>query len=662
MIFSSVLRFLIYLNAPLLKPLGETCLKVKNPRTSSESEIKFIVVPNGFTHLLGLNTIQELGFITINKECFISQVSTPQLGDLGEASFRIDESVPPKVLPCRKVPIAIQDAVKEELDRLVNKGVLVPVTEPTEWVSQMAVVHKPNGKLHICIDPQPLNAALKHEHYLLPVLDDVLLKLKDAKSFSKLDVKEAYWHVRLDEASSKLPTIITPFGRYMWKRLPFGLKVSSEIFQHKIDEALGDLNGVFNIVDDVVIVGCGNSDAEAQSDNQQKLAETLKRCAEKNIILNEDKQETGLDEIIFHGHRITKDRVKVDEAKVQAIRDMPAPTDVEGVKHLCGMAQYRAKFLPNLAATLEPIRALTRKETPFVWSKECEDAFNTLKKNLSESPCLAYFDSSKEVVIQADSSKHGIGAVLLQEGLPIEYASRALTPSERNWAQIEKEALAVLYGLERFDQYAYGRAVTVQNDHKPLATILRKPLSMAPKCLQDIMMCYNQYDVNFVFVKGTSLHIANTLSRAHLDSVEGNQDDCARIMNISEIPDKCLDEIREATLRYTSLQTIIKLVLDGWPQDKHDIPSQALPYFDMRDSLSIVDGILVKGEAIAIPSDLRASIKKRLHRAHLGCESMKCRARGIVFWPRNEATKHSRTIETTQRRRWTLAKDWFAFL
>ena len=143
--------------------------------------------------------------------------------------------------------------------------------------------------------------------------------------------------------------------------------------------------------------------------------------------------------------------MNVDEAKVEAIRDMPAPTDVEGVRRLGDMAQYMAKILPNLAATLEPIRALTRKDTPFVWSKECEDAFNTLLENLSESPCLAYFDSSKEVVIQADSSKHGIGAALLQEGRPTKYASRALTPSERNWAQTEKEALAVLYGLERFD-------------------------------------------------------------------------------------------------------------------------------------------------------------------------------------------------------------------
>ena len=242
--------------------------------------MNFIVVPNGFTNLLGLKTIQELGFITINSECFIAQVKTPQLGDLGEATLKVDESV----------PLAIQDAVKEELDRLVDKGVLVSVTEPTEWVSQMAVVHKPNGKLRMCIDPQPLNAALKREHYKLPVLDDVLPKLKDAKVFSKLDVREAYWHDRLDEASSRLTTMITPFGRYQWKRLPFGLKVSSAIFQRKLDEALRDLDGVFNVVDDVVIAGCGRTEGEAQTDNQRKLTETLKGCAEKNIILNEDKQ------------------------------------------------------------------------------------------------------------------------------------------------------------------------------------------------------------------------------------------------------------------------------------------------------------------------------------------------------------------------------------
>lgn len=201
-------------NKTNLEPLGETILKVTNPRTSVESEVKFIVVPNGFTNLLGLKTIQELGFITINEECFISHINAPQLGDPGEATLRINENAQPKVLPRRKIPLAIEDDVKKELNRLIEKGVLVPMTEPTEWVSQMAVVHKPSGKLCICIDPQPLNEALKHEHYRLPVLDDVLPKLRDAKVFSTLNVREAYWHVKLDEGSSKLTTMITPFGRY----------------------------------------------------------------------------------------------------------------------------------------------------------------------------------------------------------------------------------------------------------------------------------------------------------------------------------------------------------------------------------------------------------------------------------------------------------------
>ena len=183
-------------NKTNFKPFGETFQRITNSRTgtySAMTEVKFIVVPNGFTNLLGLKTIQELGFITINKEWFISQTTSPLLGDLGEVTLKIDENIPPKVLLCRNVPLAIQNAVTKELNQLVKKAVLSPVTEPTEW----AVVHKPNGTLRISIDPQPLNAALKHEHCRLPVLDDVLPKLRDAKVFRKLDLKEAFWHVRL---------------------------------------------------------------------------------------------------------------------------------------------------------------------------------------------------------------------------------------------------------------------------------------------------------------------------------------------------------------------------------------------------------------------------------------------------------------------------------
>ena len=262
--------------------------------------------------------------------------------------------------------------------------------------------------------------------------------------------------------SSKLTKMITPFGRYRWARLPFGLKVSSEIFQRKLNEVLGDLDGVFTIADDIIVVGCGNTEAEVKADNERKLKFVYNRCNEQNIILNDDKKAVGLTEISFHGHKITASGLKVDEAKVKAINEMPAPTDISGVKRVCGVVQYMSKFLPDLAETMEPIRALTRNNVKWDWSQECEKSFQSVKEQLTTAPVLAYFDPEKELVLQVDSSKNGLGAVLLQNGKPIEFASRSLKPAERNWAQIEKEALSILYGLERFDQYTYGRKIRVQ--------------------------------------------------------------------------------------------------------------------------------------------------------------------------------------------------------
>jgi hypothetical protein len=170
--------------------------------------------------------------------------------------------------------------VKAELDRLVQLGVLIPVTEPTEWVTQMAVVGKATGKLRICIDPQAL---LMREHYRLPTVDDELPMLHEAKVFSKLDVKNAFRHARLDKESSHLTTMITPFGRFCWSRLPFGLKVSSEIFRRKLTEALSGLDGMLTIADDITVAGCGKTKAAALKNNDLKLTKRYERCHERNI-------------------------------------------------------------------------------------------------------------------------------------------------------------------------------------------------------------------------------------------------------------------------------------------------------------------------------------------------------------------------------------------
>ena len=144
-----------------------------------------------------------------------------------------------KVLPSRRLPVALQKSVKAELDTFVKRGVLILVEEPTPWVNQMAVIHKHNDKLRLCIDPQSLNEALMREHYKLPNLDEVLTNLNNVKVFSNVDVQEVFRYVELGTESTKLTTMITPFGRYRWDRLPFGLEVvSSEIFQKRLKEAL----------------------------------------------------------------------------------------------------------------------------------------------------------------------------------------------------------------------------------------------------------------------------------------------------------------------------------------------------------------------------------------------------------------------------------------
>ncbi|CAC5393269.1 unnamed protein product [Mytilus coruscus] len=215
------------------------------------------------------------------------------------------------------------------------------------------------------------------EHYKLPTLDDVLPKLANAKIFSRLDVREAYWHVKLDKESSDLTTMITPFKDTVGRDFRLVSKFQAKFFNESLTEALGDIEGVFTIADDIIVAGCGRTNEEALIDNDRKLKKLFQRCNDHNILLNEEKKEVGLTEITFHGHRITREGVKVDDVKVKAIHEMPCPTDVSGVKRLCGMVQYMAKFLPDLANDLAPIRELTKKDVPWIWSDECNMAFQS---------------------------------------------------------------------------------------------------------------------------------------------------------------------------------------------------------------------------------------------------------------------------------------------
>ena len=255
-------------------------------------------------------------------------------------------------------------------------------------------------------------------------IDDVIPKVNGATHFSILDARSGFWQVNLDEESSRLCTFNTPWGKYRWTRLPFGLTCSDDAFQEKMDTVFGKLDGLSGIADDTFVYGMG----ETQHD--QRILNVLDTARENNVRFNPDKFQFKVNEASFFGLTWTPGEIKPDENKIKAICDMPSPNNLTELQSFMGMINYLNRFSPVIAQTSEPVRQLMKKEVPFVWQEEHQRAFQNLKQVITKVPVLAYYDPEKDNLIQSDASLKGIGCVLIQDGRPVCYASRSLTETE----------------------------------------------------------------------------------------------------------------------------------------------------------------------------------------------------------------------------------------
>jgi hypothetical protein len=621
------------------KPLGSARLKVINPKNGRKYSVPFVIYDDKHKCLpiLGNSTSQQMGLVKVNQTNFdvvatmtdeskYREVFEESLGQLpGVQSLKIRPDAQPTIMAKRRIPIAVRPKLKEELQRLVELKVITPVREPTPWVSQIVVAPKKSGKIRICMDPHELNKVLLREHFTLPVLDDVLHELRNAKIFTKVDLASGYWHVKLDETSSKLTTFQTPFGRFRWLRLPFGLNVSSEIFQSRLLEAFAELPGIVCIADDVVIHGA------SQEEHDQNVQRFLQRCQELGVRLNKEKTESSVSEITFMGHKISANGVHIDPEKVKSIENMREPQNVEELRRFLGIVNYVAKFLPNLTDELYPLHNLLKKEVSWNWSDSQRASFNAIKHNLTKAPVLAFYSPDTELVLENDASEYGLGSVMFQNGNPVAYASRTLSIAERRYAQIEKEMLAVTYGLEKFHHFTYGREVKVITDHKPLVSIVGKPLSKAPRRLQNLLLRAMNYNYVLEYKAGKEIPVADALSRAPNDVAE--EEECVNNVSIHHMSERRLNEIRGATLKDDSLMELSETIIKGWPREISKVPEQARPYFHFRDELAVQDGILMRGDRVIIPRAMRPELKKQIHAGHLGINSCLRRAKDILYWP-----------------------------
>lgn len=616
---------------------------------SIKYKLRFVVADFDCQSVLGKYACEELGMVKRILSLNVDRYSDlfQGLGKLpGKYCIVVDKSAQPSVCPVRKIPIGVRDKLLLELVRMENMGVIRKVSHPTPWVNAIVVAAKKDGTIRVCLDPRPLNCVVRRAHYPLPTLTEIATKLEGAQYFSKLDARSGFWMVQLDDASADLCTFGTPFGRYQFLRLPYGINCASEVFHSKIRQILEDLDGVDSFIDDVIIWGSN------KSQHDERLKKLLDRAREVGIKFNEEKCEFQVRKVSYLGHVFSAKGMSIDRSKVKAVEDMPVPKDRPSLERFLGMINYLSKFIANYSELALPLRNLLKKDTEWVWEAAQESAVRALQRAVCAAPVLALYSAREPVLLSVDASSRALGAVLLQAGRPVEFASATLTDTQCRYAQIEKELLAIVYGLERFHQYVYGRCdVTVESDHKPLEALFKKPLDSIPARLQRMMLRIQGYEFSVVYKPGKYMYVADALSRAALPelltdkvSEEVEEQSCFLIENVRFSASK-VDLIKDAMISDVECQLLIRYIQKGWPDNKYEVDERIRGQWSYRDSFGFVGGIIFKDNLVYIPKCVRTEMLNRLHDGHMGIDRCKRHAREVMFWP-----GMSRDVEAMVRR------------
>lgn len=396
--------------------------------------------------------------------------------DFGYHEIDTGSAAPIKRNPYR-IPYALRDELKNQIDEMVRKGVLTKAA--TEYSAPVILIRKKSTdgttKYRFCADFRGLNAVTKIPVFCMPLVQENLDRLNGNQYFSFVDLKDAYYHIEIKPEDKHKTGIVTPFGTYQYERLAFGLAGSPYTFTRVMDEVLMGLGNITCLVfmDDILIFG------RSMQEHTERLREVFERLRTAKLTLNLEKCHFAKDSVEYLGHCVTRAGVKPSQDKVKAIREYPRPRNVTEVRSFLGLSGYYRQYIPRYAEISQPLTQLTRKDHKFCWDRAQEEAFNRLKTEISSDTVLAYpsMDHSHEFRLHTDASDHGISAVLtqVQEGKerPISYASRQLNATERNLTVTEKELLAVVYGTKQFRCYLYGRKFTLVTDHRALCWLLK---------------------------------------------------------------------------------------------------------------------------------------------------------------------------------------------
>ena len=431
----------------------------------------------------------------------------PGLPPKREIDFHIDlvpGSSPISKAPYRMAPLELAE-LKTQLEELQDKGFIRPSVSP--WGAPVLFVKKKDGSLRLCIDYRELNKITIKNKYPLPRIDDLFDQLKGAGVFSKIDLRSGYHQLRIAEEDIPKTAFRTRYGHYEFRVMPFGLTNAPAAFMDLMNRTFHDYLDKFVVVfiDDILVY------SKTEKDHEEHLRLVLTRLRERSFYGKLSKSEFWLDRVVFLGHVISKDGITVDPEKIRTIIDWPAPTSVTEVRSFMGLAGYYRRYVDGFSKIALPITSLVRKNTKFVWSQKCEDAFLELKKRLTTAPVLVLPEDGKEFTVYSDASLEGLGCVLMQEGKVIAYASRQLRPNEKNYPVHDLELAGVIFALKIWRHYLYGTTCKIYTDHKSLTYLFtQKELNMRQRRWLELM---KDYDLTLEYHPGKANRVADALSR-----------------------------------------------------------------------------------------------------------------------------------------------------
>lgn len=529
---------------------------------------------------------------------------------------------------------AFKEVARKRIQELLQVGIIEELSEGMnrDFCSALLVVPKANGTVRLVVDLRGPNKCIVREPHHMPTFESITTKLHDARFFSTIDLTNAFNHVVLDEGSRHLTNFYSGDRFYRFTRLPFGLCNAPDVFQCALEQILKDCNNVIIYLDDILVFG------SSQTEHDDSLQKVLEKLKDHNVELNQNKCKFNQESVIFLGFKLSHGGYRVTDEKMEAIQNFKTPSSIEEVRSFLGLMNFVDRFICNRADKTSHLREMIRSKQ-FSWNKDTQQEFDFMRlEALNNIKTLGFFNKSHKTELIVDASPIGLGAVLVQydeakKPRIIACASKALADNEKRYPQTHREALAIIWGVQRFQYFLYGIDFVIKTDAEANKFLFggdhqigRRAINRAESWAIKLM----PFRFSMEHIPGDD-NIADVFSRLIKSSQSDDEVDSGLSASLFTINGEefsiTWDEVQRETAKDETLQEVMRSF------ESNEWPESLIKFESQKRNLEISRGVLFFKDKMVIPSSLQHKTLQTAHEGHFGMGSMKRILRTSVWWP-----------------------------